>query len=191
MGTQQEGAPTEEKLAVATEDHIRGNEDAEIIIYEFSDFECPFCGRHHPTLQKAVKEFDGRVAWVFKHFPLSSHLNAREKAEASECIAELAGNDAFWKFTDDLFESGVDTQMNELSGLAGKSGIDQLEFEECLMSGKHTQTVRKHLQEGRSAGVNGTPGNVLVNTRTDEQKVISGAIPYEQLETAINDLLGE
>lgn len=183
--------PADEKLTVTADDHVRGNRDAEIILYEFSDFECPFCGKHHPTLQKVVDEYDGRVAWVFRHFPLSSHLNARDKAEASECVAELADNEAFWKFTDDLFESGVDTQENELSGLAEKSGIDQLTFEECLMSGKHTQTVRRHIREGRSAGVSGTPGNVLVNTRTGEQKVISGAIPYEQLKTAIDDLLEE
>ncbi len=81
------------------DDHIRGSADAEVTIVEFSDFDCPFCQRFHPTLERAVEEYDGRVAWVYRHFPIEQlHPNAPALAVASECVAKLEGNDAFWEF---------------------------------------------------------------------------------------------
>ena len=85
-------------------DHIIGNPNAEIIIIEYSDFECPFCKTHHATLKKIVEEYDGQVAWVFRHYPiLQLHPNAFEKAVASECVSQIKGEDAFWEYTDLLF----------------------------------------------------------------------------------------
>jgi thiol-disulfide isomerase/thioredoxin len=85
-------------------DHIMGNPNAEIVIIEYSDFECPFCKTHHATLKKLVEEYDGQVAWVFRHYPIQQlHPNAFEKAVASECISKIKGNEAFWKYTDLLF----------------------------------------------------------------------------------------
>ncbi|MDP2629533.1 MAG: thioredoxin domain-containing protein, partial [Candidatus Harrisonbacteria bacterium] len=55
---------------VRESDHVRGNSDAQVSLVEFSDFECPFCARFHPTLSRLVEEYD-QVKWVYRHFPLS------------------------------------------------------------------------------------------------------------------------
>lgn len=90
---------------ITGEDHIFGNSDAPIKIVEFSDLECPFCQKFHPTVKQIVEDYDGQVTWVYRHFPLESiHSYARPAAEASECVAELGGNDAFWQYLDLLFE---------------------------------------------------------------------------------------
>lgn len=92
-------------LEVAEEDHIRGNPNAPITLVEFSDFECPFCRRFHPTVQQAMAEYGDQIRWVYKHFPLDQiHPQARPAAEASECIAEQKGDEGFWQFTDAIFK---------------------------------------------------------------------------------------
>ena len=83
-------------------EHVRGNKDAKIAIIEYSDFECPFCHRVHPTYKQIMETYGDSVVWVYRHFPLSFHPSAMPFAVGSECVAELAGNDAFWSFTDAL-----------------------------------------------------------------------------------------
>jgi len=86
------------------EDHVFGNKEAPISIVEFSDFQCPFCARLHPVLEQVIERNED-VKWIYRHLPLSSiHPEAAPSAIASECIAELAGNDAFWSFANSLFE---------------------------------------------------------------------------------------
>ena len=91
---------------VTSADHILGNPQAPVKVIEFSDLECPFCKRFHPTMKQIIEEYgkDSRVAWVYRHFPLDSlHSRARKEAEASECAAELGGNEKFWAYIDPLF----------------------------------------------------------------------------------------
>lgn len=82
-------------------DHIMGNKDAKVTIIEYSDFECPFCKQFHPTLERIVKENNGNVAWIYRHYPL--HQHSFEKLLAANCVAEIKGDDAFWKYSDLLF----------------------------------------------------------------------------------------
>jgi|GEM_PF-1403129 len=86
---------------VTDQDHLIGNKDARFVLVEYSDFECPFCKRFHDTAVKLYKE-NSDVAWVYRHFPLEFHATAQKSAEASECLAKLGGNDAFWKFNEAL-----------------------------------------------------------------------------------------
>jgi len=88
---------------ITKDDHLMGSENSEIIIVEYSDIDCPFCKRFHPTMEKIVKEFSGQVAWVYRHFPIDElHPEARKKAEISECIADLKGEEAFWKYLESV-----------------------------------------------------------------------------------------
>lgn len=93
---------------VTEEDHIRGSFDAPFILVEYSDIDCPYCARFHETMTQVMNTYgdSGQVAWVYRHFPLTQlHPNAGLKAEASECFAELGGNDTFWNYLDIDFAS--------------------------------------------------------------------------------------
>lgn len=90
------------EIAVREEgDHIYGNPNAKITIIGYSDFECPYCKIFHETLTQIVDESNEEVSWVFRHWPL--HQNSVAKLIASECVATLKGNDAFWEYADLIF----------------------------------------------------------------------------------------
>lgn len=167
-------------------DHIRGNNDADLFVIEYSDFECPFCQRHHPTMQQLVKDYDGKVAWVYRHFPLGFHQNAEPAALASECAADLGGNDGFWKFTDLVFEKGFDFPAH-----AKEIGLNEKKFADCVSSGKFKQKVQDQLNGGSQAGVDGTPGNIVYNPKTKKGELVSGAQPLQNFKTVIDRMLQE
>jgi protein-disulfide isomerase len=178
----------------ADRDHIFGNPDAPVSLIEYSDFECPYCKRFHATARKAVDEYQGKVNWVYRHFPLSFHNpGAQKQAEAAECAAELGGNDGFWAYTDALYErtksGGRGFPLSALVPLAEELGMDGAEFRACLDSGRHTARVQEDLQEGSRIGVTGTPGNVLLNNETGEVHMMPGALPYERLSAQLEKLL--
>lgn len=80
------------------DDHVQGNADARFTIIEYSDVDCPFCKRFHATMNQIIAERTD-VKWVYRHLPLDRlHPDARMKAEASECVASIKGEDAFWSF---------------------------------------------------------------------------------------------
>lgn len=85
-------------------DHIRGSTNAKVAVIEYSDFECPFCHRVHPTYQQIMETYGDDVLWVYRHFPLSFHPNAMPFAVASECVNKIGGSDAFWKFADEVMK---------------------------------------------------------------------------------------
>lgn len=184
-------APTKaagDVVPVSDRDYIKGNKDAKVTIIEYSDYECPYCKRFHPSAQQAVDEYDGQVNWVFRHFPLSFHPAAQPAAEGAECVGELGGADAFWKYTDTLFDRMPGVTKADLAGIAEESGVDKGKFEECLNSGKYAEALRQSTSEGQKAGVTGTPGTILIN-QDGETQLIPGAVPYATLKSAIDSLL--
>lgn len=177
---------------ITDKDHIRGDKDADIVLVEYSDFECPFCQRFHPTMQQVMKEYGSKTAWVYRHFPLSFHANAQKEAEASECAAELGGNDVFWKYTDAIFarttSNGTGFAIEKLAPLAKELGLNEQKFQQCLDSGKYTKHVQDDMAGGTAAGVNGTPGTIII-AKNGKKALISGALPFEQVKQQIDVLL--
>lgn len=173
-------------------DHIRGSDKAEITLIEYSDLECPFCKRFHPTLQQILADYKGKVRWVYRHFPLAQlHSKAPKEAEATECVAKLGGETAFWKYLDKIYEvtpsnNGLD--LAQLPIMAGQVGVNVAAFQKCLDSGEMTAKVAADEQDALSAGGQGTPYSVLITK--DGQKVpVSGALPIEQIKQMIDSLL--
>lgn len=188
--TEPEAFPSADNLPeVSDEDYIRGDADAPITIVEYSDFECPFCQRHHPTMQQVLDAYEGDVNWVYRHFPLSFHPMAQKAAEAAECAGEMGGNDKFWEYADLLFEKGPDN--TKLGDLAAEIGLNKTEFQTCVDSGKHAAKIAAQMSGGQTAGVSGTPGNIIVNNETGETRVVSGARPFADFDTVIKELMGE
>lgn len=177
--------------AVTDDDWIRGKNNAEITVVEFSDTECPFCKRFHPTMQRLIEEYPNDVNWVYRHFPLTSlHSKAIKEAEATECAGELAGDEGFWAYLDRLFEitpSNDGLDLAQLPQIAEDVGINRTKFESCLNSGKYAQKVQEQANQATAAGGNGTPYSVVVVG--DEKIPVSGAVPYEQLKTIIDSVL--
>lgn len=192
---QQPGQPNAGSIqlaAVTQDDYIKGNRDAKVSIVEFSDTECPFCKRFHPTMQRIIDEYDGQVNWVYRHFPLTSiHPKAPKEAEAVECAGELGGNEVFWAYLDRLFEitpANNGLEVSQLPEIAEYVGLDRSRFEQCLNSGKYTKKVSEQAQQAQAAGGRGTPYSVIV---VDGEPVapISGALPYEQVKSMIDSVL--
>jgi len=177
---------------VTSSDHIRGNADAGLSLVEYSDLECPFCQRFHLTMQEVLKTYGDKVRWVYRHFPLSFHANAQKESEASECVAELGGNDAFWKYVDTIFErttaNGTGFALDKLGPLATEVGVNQTEFQTCLDSNKYEKLVKDQIADGTTGGVSGTPSTFIINSKGESQIVV-GAQPIEALKTAIDSSL--
>ncbi len=188
QGVEQPTGDLEAMKPVSSDDHIRGNPDAPVKIVEYSDTECPFCKRFHPTMQQVMSEYDGKVAWVYRHFPLDQlHSKARKEAEATECAGELGGNDGFWKYLDRLMEvtpanDGLDPA--ELPKIAQYVGLDTAKFNECLSSGKYAEKIEAHVQDAVATGGNGTPWSIVV-AKSGKKYPLSGAQPYESVKQLI------
>jgi protein-disulfide isomerase len=175
-------------------DHIEGNPDAIVSLIEYSDFECPFCKRHHANVQKLIEQNKGKVNWVYRHFPLDFHNpGAASQAEGTECAAKLGGNDAFWKFTHAIYDrttsGGKGFPISKLAPLAAEIGLDKAKFEECLNSGEMKQRVQDDIENGLEAGVRGTPGGIMINNKTGEVLPTPGALPVSRLQASVNKLL--
>lgn len=185
---------TEVKVdSVSDQDHVRGDRKARIALIEYSDLECPFCKRFHSTAQQVVDEYDGKVMWVYRHFPLDNlHPKADKEAEAAECAGEIGSTDKFWAMVDKIFEvtpSNNGLNLDDLPKLAKEIGVDQNKFQECLSSAKFAGHVEDDYQSGIRAGVTGTPGNILLDIKSGKTRIIPGAVPFEQLKQAIDGML--
>lgn len=167
-------------------DHIRGNLSATISVVEFSDFECPFCARLHPTLARIIEE-NSDVKWVYRHFPLSSiHSRALSAARASECIARLGGNDDFWEFTDAAFQNQRRLGNGWYEEIAASLGIGSEEFENCMDDKSIAQDIQKDLDEATASGGRGTPFVVVVSPN-GRITTFSGALPYDTVANIIQE----
>lgn len=188
-GTLPETSSPNEQVILTADEHVRGSSDAQITWVEYSDFECPYCQQFHITMQQVVENYPD-VKWVYRHFPLSFHESAQIQAAASECVAELAGNDTFWTYADLLFEQDAEMTADTLTTIAVAQGIDESAFSECLSSGRYTAKVAADLDNGLGIGIEGTPGNIIIGPDGDQQ-VVSGALPYDAVSLMLDNLLAE
>lgn len=190
VGADTADAPIE-LLALKPDDHVLGNPNAEVVIIEYSDTECPFCKRFHETMVQVMDQYgkSGQVAWVYRHFPLDQlHPKARKEGEALECANELGGNEAFWKYTDKIFEvtpanNGLDPA--QLPKIAQSVGLDAVAFTTCLDSGKYAERVNRDFESGANVGVRGTPYSIVWNKTTGKQMPLNGAYPFENMKTIL------
>ena len=175
--------PSGEFRMPSEDDHIRGATDAKVTVIEYSDFNCSFCARLHPTLTRIVEEYDGEVNWVYRHF--ANYAQGRVAAVGSECVAALGGNDAFWDFIDTMFNN--QRRLGDAFSIetAVSLGVDQSEFEACLNNSKEIEAkIVANRNEAIALGGRGTPFVVVV-TPKGQLMPFSGALPYEQISAVI------
>jgi len=179
-------------VPVTEKDHIIGSRNAALVIVEYSDTECPFCKTFQNTMKEIVQTYNGEVAWVYRHFPIAQlHAKAAKESEATECAAELGGNQAFWKYLDKVFEttsSNDSLDPSELPKIATAMGLDVTTFNTCLSSGKYAELVKKSVEEAIKSGALGTPYSVIV-TKDGQKVLINGAEPIAMVKAKIDALL--
>lgn len=167
---------------------VDGNKNSDIILIEYSDFECPFCQKHFEnwTVESLLKTKN--IAHVFKQFPLSFHPLAQKAAEGGLCVKESLWSDKFYDYVKQTFASKNPT-VETITTIAAKLGMKETEFKKCLDSNSTATQVSKEEQEGQSVfWVNGTPGNVLLNKKTGKFVVVSGAQPVSAFEQALTQI---
>ncbi len=159
---------------------IRGKVDAPVTIVEFSDFQCPFCARARPTVNRVREVYGDKVRILFRHFPLQNHPQANKAAEAAACAEEQG---KFWEMHDRLFQSQAKLQVPDLKQHATDLGLKGEAFAACLDSGRHGGDWQRGLADGSSYGVTGTPA-FFINGRP-----LIGARPFEDFAFVIDDEL--
>jgi protein-disulfide isomerase len=173
---------------------FKGDKNAKYTVIEFSEYQCPFCGRHvrdtYPQLDKEYIQ-PGKVKYVFLDFPLESiHKNAFKAAEAGNCASEQG---KFWEMHDVLFANQQKLEPAQLTEHAKTVGLDAAKFQQCLDSGKFAADVRKDMAEAGKAGVTGTPTTLIGLTQPNGKvkvlKAIRGAQQFANFKTTLDELL--
>ena len=156
--------------------YVRGSRDAEVVVVEFADYECPYCVQVNPHLQQLKKDYGDKVAEVFKDFPLPMHHKAQKAAEAARCAGEQG---KFWEYHDVLFSSGGALGVQQLKMDARALKLDGERFDQCLDNGEMAAAVKKDFEEGKSMGLTGTP-SFFVNGH-----FFSGGVDYGPLKQMV------
>jgi len=177
--------PSQRLQVSADDDPVKGSKDAPVTIIEFSDFQCPYCGRFYQQTLPLIEENyikTGKVKIVYRDFPLSFHQYAQKAAEAAECAHEQG---KFWEYHDKLFENQNALDVASLKQYASELGLDAQKFNDCLDSGKKASEVQKDFNDGSMYGVSGTP-TFFINGIP-----LVGAQPYSVFEQIINQELSK
>ena len=165
------------RIEVEAKGATRGPANAPVTIVEFSDFQCPYCGREYPVVERLMKEYDGKVRLVFRHFPLDFHPFAQKAAEAGACAQEQG---KFWELHDKMFTNQAKLAVEDLKGYAKSLGMDAAKFDKCLDGGEKKTQVDDDLKAGAAAGVQGTPAFFINGL------FVNGAQPYEQMKQTVD-----
>lgn len=171
----------------------KGDPHARVALIEFSDFECPFCGRY---MRDSYPQLDhdfistGKIRYVFRHYPLVNvHRNALKAGEAGECAERQK---KFWQFHDRLFANQKLLDPPSLIAHARAVGLDMKVFETCL-AGDATSTVLGDMDAGTRAGVMATPtflfGFVQEDGSVQVMERVVGAKPYTALKSVLDRML--
>ncbi len=167
------------------DDAVKGDAKAPVTIVEFSDYECPFCGRFfEQTLSQINEKYikTGKVKLIYRDFPLSFHQQAQKAAEAAECAGEQG---KYYDMHDLLFTRGVQGGVTSFKQYAKDLKLDTAKFDKCLDSGQMASEVQKDMADGAAAGVQGTPAFFINGLE------ISGAQPFQAFQQAIEAALAK
>ena len=171
--------------------YIRGNKEAKVIILEYSDYQCPFCARVQPTVTELIKEYGGRVAFGYRHFPLPFHKEADEAAIAVECARDQGKFETLHAL---LFKNQQNQFVNDLIGFADEIGLENVDqYEKCIVEEKYRSRVLEDMKAGKEAGVTGTPGFLIGTFDSKSGRVrgelLSGARPLQDFKKALEKYL--
>jgi protein-disulfide isomerase len=165
------------KIPISHDDHIRGDPKVPVVLVEYGDFECPYCGQAYPIVKRIQKHFGKRMALVFRNFPLTEmHPNAGIAAQTAEFAAAQG---QFWEMHDGLYENQKTLGLPLFIALAQKLELSVEDLKLALTNGTYDSRVKSDFMGGVRSGVNGTPTFFINGDRHD------GAFEFEDLAAAI------
>lgn len=175
------------QLLVRSDSIKIASESAKVTIVEFSDYQCPACKSANPTVKRILQDYQGKVNFVYRHFPLSQHKNAIPASLA----AETAGQQGkYWEMHDKIFdgqdlwgESGGAPDI--FAGYAKDLGLDIEKFNRDRGDSKFRDKINRDYQDGITLGVNSTP-TFFINGQK-----FSGALGYDQFKSKIDSELSK
>ena len=173
---------------VDEQDHVKGADNASVVLVEYADFQCPACAAFHPIIKQLGEDFGDDLKIVFRHYPLTRiHPNATLAGQATEA-AHLQGK--FWEMHDMIFEKQVDWSQSSSARdifveYAGVLELDTAQFEGDMDREDILETIETDTREGTTAGVRGTPTFFLQGEK------ISNPGNYEAFSTIINAAIQE
>lgn len=170
--------------SVPVDGNICGDEDAPVKIIEYSNYQCPWCGRFaRETEPEIEREYvaTGKVQLEFRNVAVEGQASGLT-AEAAECANEQG---QFWAYHDMLYENPQNFSVGVLKGFAGELGLDREAFDECLDSHKYIDVIRQQREQAAEAGVEGTPSFLVNGT------LVPGYLPFEQFQAIIEQALQE
>ena len=152
-------------LPMAGRDHIQGPVDAPIMLVEYGDYQCPYCGQAYPMVKAVQAELGDRLCFAFRNFPLNNaHPFAEHAAEAAEAAS---AQEKFWEMHDALFENQDALDDESIARHAARLGLDARQLIGEVISGGHRSRVREDFRAGARSGVNGTPTFFINGVRYD------------------------
>ncbi|MGD0055754.1 MAG: thioredoxin domain-containing protein [Acidimicrobiales bacterium] len=170
-------------VPVGPDDHVEGDDGAEITLVEYGDYECPYCGQAYPIVKELQRVFGTSLRLVFRNMPLANvHPYAERAAEAAEAVA-LQGK--FWPMHDLLFENQEDLEEHSLLRYAHEAGADSAEVASVLASGTTRRRINNDIESAVRSGVNGTPTFFVNAERYD------GSWAYEPFYDFLKDVLSD
>ncbi len=181
-------------ITIASEP-FKGNGTAKVALIEFSDYQCPFCSRYtNDVLPQIRTDYieTGKIKYVFRDLPLSFHKQAFKAAEATHCAGAQG---KFWEMHDALFQNQSALAPEQLATHAKTVGVNDVQFQQCLDSGKFAADINKDIADAGAAGITGTP-SFLVGViqpgdgRVKVVKKLVGAKPYAEFKAALDAALG-
>jgi protein-disulfide isomerase len=184
--------------AIDSTDFVEGNTKSKVIVVEYSDPECPFCVQVHPSMKQIRTEYESKIGFVYRYFPLTQiHPHAYDESRALFCAGKVGGKDMFFSYIDTLFGYKTTNKTTQLPAtgkedLAKQVGIDTAGFANCMASQESRTAIDNSTADGIAAGVQGTPASfVLVKTRKGYEVVsmIDGARPYSYIKAAVDEAL--
>jgi protein-disulfide isomerase len=164
-------------VPIAADDPVRGAADAPVTIVEFAEYQCYYCGKVAPTIDRLLEDYPGKVRLVLKDYPLSGHNRAAVAAVAAHCAGEQG---KYWEMSRSLLDNQDRLSDADLDRYAESLGVDLAKFDDCRDAGRYEPLIQRDIEQGHDAGVQATPA-FFVNGL-----YLSGAQPYERFAAIID-----
>jgi protein-disulfide isomerase len=189
------GAPDPEKKDVPSSlpanDPSWGNQNAKVVIHEWSDFQCPFCGRVEPTVAQVKKDYSDKIKFVWHDLPLPMHPDAPLASQAAREAFKQKGPSAFWTMHDKMFGDQQHIKRDDLDKLAQGMNLDMDKWKAALDGSTHTSEIEADKTAASSDGISGTPAFIIVPGNAKQGYYISGAQDYTKFRKLIDRAIAE